>query len=106
MYGSGIYRVSAVKEIDGTEEYLDKATKNGECQQKGSYEDCLSKDYLTQGMGQCNCIPYKLRNYAKEVNETFKDIHIMFFLLQELTIIIDSSFFHVSMNCDILSLKT
>ena len=68
VYGSGRYSISDVKEIDGTEEYLEIATRSGECQQKESYEDCLAKDYLTLGLDQCKCIPYRLRNYATKVN--------------------------------------
>ena len=68
MYGSGPYSLSSVMEIDGTTEYLRVAEELGKCQNKESQEDCQTREYLTQGIQQCNCIPYKLRNYSKDVS--------------------------------------
>ena len=68
MFGSGRYTLSDVMEIDGTEEYLKVAEETGICQNQESQESCLAKEYLAKGLEQCSCTPYKLRDYAKNVN--------------------------------------
>ena len=61
VYGSGKYSLTSIKEIDGTEQYLIFAEKEGKCQNKESQESCLAREYLREGLEQCSCIPYKLR---------------------------------------------
>ena len=63
-YGGGEYSLSDVMKIEGTEEYLKSAEKDGTCQNVESQENCLAREYLTQGLEQCSCIPYMLRNYS------------------------------------------
>ena len=67
LYGEGSYSLSSVKVIDGTDDYIYMAEKGGQCQDKESYQACLSREYLRQGLDQCSCTPYKFRNYAKGV---------------------------------------
>ena len=69
MYGEGIYKLSDVKEINGTKKYYQAAQKDGKCQEE-SYESCLARHYLAKGMEKCSCIPYKLRNYTNNVSTT------------------------------------
>ena len=69
MYGQGIYTLSSVMYIDGTEEYIKIAEENGKCQNKESQESCLAREYLTKGLKQCSCIPFNFRNYLKQVGE-------------------------------------
>ena len=69
VFGGGTYTLSSVKAIDGTEEYMKLAEKSGQCQNKEAQESCLTRAYFSQGMKQCSCVPYLLRNYSKEVIE-------------------------------------
>ena len=68
MFGGGAYSISSVNEIEGTEEYIHIAENSGQCQNKESEEQCLTREYLSQGLEECSCTPYKLRNYSQEEN--------------------------------------
>ena len=67
MFGGGSYTLSSVMEIEGTEEYLKRAEKSRDCQNKEAQEECLAREYSDQGLRQCSCVPYKLRNYSNMV---------------------------------------
>ena len=67
VYGRGKYILSSVMEINGTKKYLTSAEKKRECQNKESQETCLARQYLASGIEKCSCVPYKLRNYSKQV---------------------------------------
>ena len=67
VFGGGTYTLSAVKAIDGTAQYIRLAEKSGHCQNKETQENCQTREYLSQGLEQCSCVPYILRNYSKEV---------------------------------------
>ena len=66
MFGGGIYTLSSVMEIEGTDKYLETAENDGICQNQETEENCLTREYLNQEL--CSCIPYKLRNYSKVVS--------------------------------------
>ena len=76
MFGEGAYSLSSVMEIEGTEEYVHIAENTGQCQNKESEEQCLSREYLFQGLEECSCTPYKLRNYSQQekVNHESKEL--------------------------------
>ena len=67
VFGGGTYTLSAVKAIDGTEQYIRHAEKTGQCQNKETQENCHTREYLSQGLEQCSCVPFVLRNYSKQV---------------------------------------
>ena len=69
LYGEGSYALSSVKEIDGTEAYLKLAKKKGECQDKESLIECHEREFITNGIDQCKCVPYWLRHFSKEVKK-------------------------------------
>ena len=68
MFGAGTYHISSVKKVDGTESYFALAEETGLCQNKKQVEYNLKKDVLKQGLTICKCIPYKLKEFRKEVN--------------------------------------
>ena len=72
MFGSGRYTLSDVMEINGTAEYLKVAEETGKCQNQETQESCLAKEYLAKGLEECSCTPYKLRDYAKNVNTNYE----------------------------------
>ena len=74
--GEGNYGLAVVKEIDGTEAFLGLDTNTRKCQNEESLGDCLAKDFLKSGMELCNCTPYMIRNYSKEVRD--HDILILY----------------------------
>ena len=71
LYGGGNCIFYDVMKIEGTEEYLKSAQNDGKCQNKETQENCLAREYLTKGLEQCSCIPYRLRNYSKQASIYF-----------------------------------
>ena len=67
FFGEGSYALTAVKSIDGTEQFLKLAEKTEICQNKETFENCQTREYIAQGVKQCNCTLYRLRNYSREV---------------------------------------
>ena len=65
MYGGGNYILSAVKEIKGTEIFLDMNDDKKGCQNRETLEECTSKQGLNLIISQCGCIPYKLANFSQ-----------------------------------------
>ena len=66
VYGEGDYALTDVKEVVGTDEYITLAKKKGLCTEAG-YQACLNTDYKRRGLEKCDCTPYFLRNYSKQV---------------------------------------
>ena len=56
-----------VKEINGTEGFLDFPVEVSNCQNEESVLECKSKKYLDNGLNECGCIPHHLRTYYKTV---------------------------------------
>ena len=67
VYGPGKYILTSIMEIDGTQKYVEIAEKAQQCQNKETKENCLARNYLKQGLEQCSCVPYMLRNYSNTV---------------------------------------
>ena len=70
FFGHGTFQLTAVKEIDGTPDYLQKAESDGVCQRTETRESCLARSYSTSGIEQCHCVPYQLRNYSNQVGRS------------------------------------
>ena len=68
VYGRGSYALSSVKEVTGTEEYLKKAERGGQCQNKETILECRERQFQ-QGVTQCGCVPFNLRNFAAKVGD-------------------------------------
>ena len=64
MYGGGNYKLSAVKEIKGTDIFLNMNEDKKGCQNKETLEECTSRKGLKKILDQCGCIPYKLANFS------------------------------------------
>ena len=64
MYGGGNYKLSAVKEVKGTDIFLNMNDEKKGCQNKETLEECTSKQGLTKIIDQCGCIPFKLANFS------------------------------------------
>ena len=68
-YGRGTYALTNVKQIRGTEGYIDlaKPGRKGMCQNVKHFQDFLIEDYIERGLEVCECIPLYLRNWTKQV---------------------------------------
>ena len=71
LFGEGNYALTAVKEIDGTEEFLrlDEGIKH--CQNRETFQECQAKEYIKDGLVKCKCTPYEMRNYSQTVSCRF-----------------------------------
>ena len=63
-YGSGNYRLTSVKEIKVTEEFMSLDLKTKNCQNETTLQDCQQAKYIKNLTLKCQCIPYNLRNYS------------------------------------------
>ena len=70
LYGKGDYALTAVQEIDVTEDFLNlnKQGTHHDCQNVETYQECQSKEYIKMGLEKCNCTLYALRDFSKKVN--------------------------------------
>ena len=64
MYGGGNYKLSAVKEIKGTDVFLNMNDDKKGCQNKETLEECTTMQGVKKIIDQCGCIPYKLANFS------------------------------------------
>ena len=77
LSGEGNYALTAVKEIAVTEAFLGLDEKDKKCQSEETPEDCWMKNYLKEGLNNCKCTPYGLRNYSKvEVIKKYINIFV------------------------------
>ena len=69
LFGEGNYALTAIKEIDTTEAFmnLDEETRN--CQNVETYQECQAKEHIKMGLERCNCTPYELRNHSNKANK-------------------------------------
>ena len=65
LYGGGNFALTAVKEIDVTEDYLKMAKDVTKCQDRLTLEECETKQYFEHVVDKCNCIPFKLGHKYK-----------------------------------------
>ena len=65
LYGGGNFALTAVKEIDVTEEYLEMSKDITKCQNKISLEECENKQYFEKIIEKCECIPLILGHKYK-----------------------------------------
>ena len=72
LYGEGDFALTDVKELDGTEEFLDLDVKVRKCQNEETILDCRSRKYLDMGTKKCGCIPHHLMSFDKMVREAIK----------------------------------
>ena len=68
LYGEGNYALTAIKEIDATEGFLNLGEEIIDCQNIETYLECQTRDYMQMGLEECKCTPYELRNFSKEVS--------------------------------------
>ena len=65
LYGSGLYALSAVKDIVVTKSFLGLNRDIRKCQHREIYEDCTSNYFYKMLQDTCNCTLYALRNFSR-----------------------------------------
>ena len=82
LFGEGNYALTDVKEIVGTEAFLSLDEGIKLCQDFETYQDCMTKEYIKNGVEKCSCTPYELRNFSKTVKtNNRKCLYYIYFLI-------------------------
>ena len=68
LEGEGQYKLTSIKEIDGTKEFLAMDDEIKLCQNSYDLEDCLGNIFVTTVLDKCNCLPYAIRTFANHVS--------------------------------------
>ena len=63
--GSGVYALTSLKKMTGTQSFLDLPEQKKECQ-VGSTEDCLAEKLIAEIKDHCFCIPWHLTRSSKD----------------------------------------
>ena len=67
MYGEGEMAIGTVKEMIVTDDYLGLHENVRGCQNIEPFENCTTRQYLESVQRECNCIPYGLRDFSKDI---------------------------------------
>ena len=70
LYGEGDYGLTVVKEMNGTVEFKNLDVETRDCELMESFLDCQARHYLLDGLAQCKCVPYALKNYSNPVHNS------------------------------------
>ena len=65
--GGGSYAITDVKEVDGTDEFINFAEEAGICQNKEKVSQCLTNLFIREASKQCKCSPFNLKTFLREV---------------------------------------
>ena len=65
LFGEGNFALTAAKEIDATQDYLDMSKDVTNCQNEVSLEVCETKKYYEKVMEKCNCLPVNIGSSYK-----------------------------------------
>ena len=67
LYGKGDFALTDVKEMDGTQGFLDLDVGIRKCQNYETVLECKAKIYLHVGRKKCSCVPHHLRTFSTAV---------------------------------------
>ena len=63
LQGEGHYKLSDIKNIEVTEEFVGLGQKVTRCQTEEYTEDCILRKLRERALAQCRCAPFNLRSY-------------------------------------------
>ena len=69
--GGGNYRLTAVREIKVTDEFMGLDLKTINCQNETTLLNCQQAKYLSGLTKKCQCLHYNLANYSS----TYEKVH-------------------------------
>ena len=70
LYGKGDFALTDVKEMDGTQGFLDLDDGIRKCQNFETVLECKAKIYLDIGKKKCKCVPHHLRGFSTLVSNS------------------------------------
>ena len=83
LNGEGMYAMSSLKVVTGSEAYLKLALQKKLCQNTFSLQDCQEKEFKHESTETCKCIPYALRQFYDKVRKWF-DVQCLMIALQRI----------------------
>ena len=67
MSGEETYSLNSLKEIRVTDDFLQLGENVKNCQNKESFEDCQASQFIKKVEDECNCVPYRLKNFTNNL---------------------------------------
>ena len=61
LIGEGDYNLDAMKEIMVTDSYLELDQDVTKCQNKESFFNCTTRQYVKTVLAECGCLPFNMR---------------------------------------------
>ena len=59
--------MAAIRQIAGTDDYLNLAKEKNICQTEKSTQDCLAEKFQEESLELCGCIPFRLTEFYPRV---------------------------------------
>ena len=59
--------MAAIRQIAGTDDYLNLAKQKNICQNEKSTQDCLAEKFQEESLKLCGCIPFRLKEIVSFV---------------------------------------
>ena len=59
--GEGEYNINVFKEINATESFLSMDQDVRNCQNKESFDNCTTRQYIESILKECKCLPLNMR---------------------------------------------
>ena len=63
--------MSAMKKVEGTDDYLDLARKKSLCQTEETMQACQADKFHEESLKRCKCIPFRLKGFYPKVKLIF-----------------------------------
>ena len=69
LFGEGNYALTDIKQIEITDAFLSLDEEIKKCQNVETVHECETRKFINLGLERCNCTPYALRNFTKNVSK-------------------------------------
>ena len=66
--GKGDYALSDIKEFEVTDGFINLGEKVTKCQNRESFEECNTREYLKRAQEECSCTPFSLSHLNDTVS--------------------------------------
>ena len=72
-FSEGKYAMSSLKQMAGTESFLDLPEEKKDCQVQ-SFDTCQSLRYVEEVQKACGCVPWALKSFNKQVTHRYNSM--------------------------------
>ena len=71
LVGEGNFNLNVIKNVEVTQSFLGLDENFRGCQDKETFVDCTTRQYIDTLIKTCNCLPFNLRITDNEVSSFF-----------------------------------